>query len=325
MDEALAFWWRSAGRPGLMSEALVEPGPRQCLVEAICSSVSPGTERLVAMDQIPESMREEMRCPYMGGHFPFPVKYGYSLVGMVSRGPAPLQGRMVHALHPHQDRCVLGAEDVALIPEGVPAPRATLASNLETAVTALWDAQVTIGERALVVGFGVVGSLVARLLSTIPGVRLVVADVSEGQVALARDMGFEAHHPDNIVSTAAFDLAFHASGASRGLQTAVDLVGFEGRVIELSWYGARPVSLHLGGTFHSQRKSIICSQVSTLPPHQRSRWDMRRRKALVFDLLQNADYDAHLTDTTPFGELPAWFTRTLADPPDGLAQLITYT
>ena len=43
-----------------------------------------------------------MRAPFMGGAFPFPVKYGYPMVGRVEAGPAELAGRIVFALHPHQ-------------------------------------------------------------------------------------------------------------------------------------------------------------------------------------------------------------------------------
>ena len=99
------------------------------MVEALCSSVSPGTERLVAMGRIPRELSQEMRCPHMGGSFSFPIKYGYSLVGRVVEGPDSLRGRLVHALHPHQSLCVLPIGDVFEIPEGVTPRRATLAST----------------------------------------------------------------------------------------------------------------------------------------------------------------------------------------------------
>ncbi len=322
MSEARGFWWRSAGAGEILGEPLGVLGQGECLIAARCSSISLGTERLVATGQVPEAMGEAMRCPHMGGAFPFPVKYGYSLVGEVIEGPAWLLGRLVHALHPHQDRCRVAAAEVFEVPEGVTEERATLASNLETAVTALWDARVLVGERALVVGFGIVGSLIARLLASVPGVRLVVADSSPEKLAMAQAMGFEATAPGEL--SGGFDLAFHASGSSGGLQASIDQVGFEGRVIEVSWYGSRAVEVHLGATFHSQRKSILCSQVSNLPPHQRGRWDYRRRKALVFDLLKDPGFDAHLTDRIAFEALPGWFSRALADPPVSLAQLVVY-
>jgi threonine dehydrogenase-like Zn-dependent dehydrogenase len=228
----------------------------------------------------------------------------------------------VHVLHPHQNRCVVRLEDVYPLPPEVPPPRATLASNLETAVNVLWDAQVGLGERVLVVGFGIVGSLVARLLSFIPGVELEVVDTTPAKQRLAQAMGFRTPHADDLEPV--FDLAIHASASSAGLQMALDHVGFEGRVIELSWYGTRPVSVHLGGTFHHQRKRIISSQVSTIAPMQRPRWDNRRRKDLVFTLLQRPEFDAHITHTVPFTDLPGVFQQLAHVPTAGLAYVVDY-
>ena len=46
--------------------------------------VSSGTEALVLAGRVPESEFERMRGPAMGGAFPFPVKYGYAMVGVRS-------------------------------------------------------------------------------------------------------------------------------------------------------------------------------------------------------------------------------------------------
>ncbi len=298
------------------------PPPGTCVVEALWSAISPGTERLVASGQVPTLLHDEMRCPHMDGDFSFPVKYGYSLVGEVRQGPAELVGRRVHVLHPHQSHCVVPVSDVFEVSEEIPSARATLASNVETAVTALWDAHVMVGDRALVVGFGIIGSLVARLLSQICGVSVVVAEVSPERLALARQMGFNAIEPQDL--TTGFDVAFHASASSGGLQTCIDMVGFEGRVVELSWYGARPAEVRLGTSFHSQRKSIVSSQVSHISPHQRGRWDYRRRKHLVFNLLKDEAFDAHITEVVAFDQLPGWFEGHLANPGPGLAFAVRY-
>jgi threonine dehydrogenase-like Zn-dependent dehydrogenase len=186
----------------------------------------------------------------------------------------------------------------------------------------LWDAQVCLGERVLVVGFGIVGSLVARLLSFMPGVQLEVVDTAPAKQRLASDMGFRSTRVDDLERS--FDLAIHASASSEGLQVALDSVGFEGRVVDLSWYGIRPVTVQLGGTFHNQRKRIISSQVSTIAPAQRPRWDNRRRKSLVFDLLRRPEFDTHLTHTVAFEALPRLFQQLSHPPTEGLAYLVEY-
>ncbi len=322
MPEASALWFQAREQAAILPESLPEVTKGWCEIRTHFSALSPGTERLVYCDRVPPELAEEMRCPYMVGHFSFPVKYGYSLVGTISAGPTDWLGRQVHVLHPHQDRCVVRCEDVYALPPDVPPGRATLASNLETAVNVLWDAQVALGERVLVVGFGIVGSLVARLLSLMPGVQLEVVDTAPAKQRLANDMGFHSPNIDNLDPS--FDLAIHASASSEGLQAALDHVGFEGRVVELSWYGTRPVTVQLGGTFHNQRKRIISSQVSSIAPAQRPRWDNQRRKALVFDLLRRPEFDAHITHTVGFGDLPQVFQRLAQPPTEGLAYLVDY-
>ncbi len=208
-------------------------------------------------------------------------------------------------MHPHQDRCVVPAADVFVVPDGIPPLRAALASNMETALNAVWDAQVSAGDRVLVVGFGIIGSLTARLLQAMPAVQVDIEELHPVRQQFARQMGFALADADDK----GYDLAFHTSASSAGLQRCIDAVGFEGKVIEMSWYGDQPVTVHLGGTFHSQRKQIISAQVSHLPASRQSRWTYQRRKAVVFALLREAAFDQHITDTVRFEQLPALFDQ----------------
>lgn len=316
-----ALWFEKAGHAALRTEPLPAPSPGSSLLESCCSAISPGTERLVFSGKVPAPLHDAMRVPYMAGDFGFPVKYGYSLVARVaSSDDASLEGRLVHLLHPHQERCVARNEDLFVVPEGVGAARATLASNLETAVNAVWDSGATLGQECLVVGFGIIGSLVARLLASIPGVAVSVVDSDPSKTALAAQLGF--HAPQRIEGP--FDIAFHASATSEGLQRCIDATGFEGTIVEASWYGAQPVAVELGGTFHTQRKRIVSTQVSTIPASLQRRWSFARRKQLVFELLRDPAFDRHITQSVPFADLPAYYNNGgLAAP--GLARVVDYS
>ena len=85
------------------------------------------------------------------------------------------------------------------------------------------------------------------------------------------------------------------------------MVGMEGKVVELSWYGEKEVSLNLGGDFHLQRKQIISSQVSRVPYDKSARWDYKRRKEVVLKLLKNSIFDSILTNEINFEDAPAFF------------------
>jgi len=321
MIHSRSFWLAGKGRGVLRSETPSYPGGEWCVVRAMFSAVSPGTERLVAQGRVPPALRKEMRCPYMDGRFPFPIKYGYSLVGEVTQGPAELRGRLVHVLHPHQDFCVVRRSDVRPLPAGVPPARATLASNLETAVTAVWDSEARLGERVLVVGFGVVGSLIARVLSLGPAVDLEIAERRPDRRRLAESMGFRtsAARPNGD-----FDVAFDASGTPAGLQAALDRVGLEGRAVAVSWFGSSPARLDLGGSFHSRRKRIVGSQVSRIPGPLQVRWDAARRTGLVFRLLERPEFDLHVGPAVSFAELPKTYGALIGRASEGLSPLIVY-
>src|SRR6202000_375710 len=101
------------------------------------------------------------------------------------------------------------------------------------------------------------------------------------------------------------DLVFHASGNSEGLNLALSLAGFEATVVEMSWYGAKPASVDLGGAFHSTRLRILSSQVCSVSPARRARWDHRRRLVQALSLCADPRLDVLVAEETPFADIPA--------------------
>ena len=325
-ERARAFWVTAPGRGELQSEDLPPPGRGEALVRARCSGISRGTESLVFSGRVPQSEWRRMRCPFQSGEFPAPVKYGYASVGTVEAlGPETsddLRGRRVFCLHPHQDFYVVPASALLPVPDAVPDARAALAANMETAVNALWDAGPRVGDRIAVVGAGVVGALVAALAARIPGAAVELIDIDPRRADLAAALGCRFAPPDAAEGDA--DLVFHASGAPAGLATALSLAGFEARVVELSWYGDRPVSLPLGEAFHARRLQLISSQVGAVAASRRARRSHRDRLSLALSLLTESGFDRLLSGKSPFAELPAAMAR-LAEAPDGaLCHVIRY-
>jgi len=320
--DAHAFWLRAPGVGEIRPVALPEPGHGEVLVRTVRTGVSRGTEMLVFRGGVPPSQYAAMRAPFQEGDFPGPVKYGYLNVGAVEQGPASLRGRTVFCLYPHQTAYVVPAAAVTVVPEGVPAARAVLAGTVETAVNALWDAAPLLGDRVTVVGAGMVGCCVARLLSRFPGAQVTLVDVDAGRADVAAALGVAFALPGDAADGR--DLVIHASATSDGLQRSLELLAPEGTVIDLSWYGDRAVSLSLGGAFHSGRLAIRASQVGAVSPARRGRRSTADRLTLALELLRDPAFDALVTGESRFAELPDVMARLASGSLAALCHTITY-
>ncbi|GAB2752411.1 zinc-binding alcohol dehydrogenase [Terrabacter koreensis] len=322
---AQAFWVAEPGRGELRPVTLPAVGSGDVLVRSLHSGVSRGTETIVFRGAVPADQRDVMRAPHQEGDFPGPVKYGYLNVGVVEQGPPALRGRTVFCLHPHQTAYVVPAEAVVAVPDDVPPRRAVLAGTVETAVNALWDAAPLVGDRVAVVGAGMVGCCVARLLARIPGARVTLVDVDPSRSGVAAGLGVGFARPDDLDrSERGHDLVVHTSATSAGLQLSLDLLAPEATVLELSWYGDRTVELALGGAFHSSRLGVRASQVGSVAAARRSRYSYAQRLALALDLLRDPSFDVLLTGESSFGELPDVLPRLVDGSLPAICHTITY-
>jgi threonine dehydrogenase-like Zn-dependent dehydrogenase len=280
----------------------------------------------------------------MGGAFPFPVKYGYSAVGVIEDEmlPLPLReelggrdsqapgigsavaatppGQRVFVLHPHQDRFIAPAAMCIPVPDSVPTSRAVLAANMETALNLLWDAAPLPGERMLVVGAGVIGLLTAALLARIPAAEVTLVDTNPARAAQAHalDCGFAL--PD--AAPAEQELIVHTSASEAGLRLCLASAAFEARIIEASWYGDAAPALPLGEAFHARRLRLLASQVGAVAPPMRGRRSHAERLALALALLADARFDALLEGPTRFADLAEAMPTILR--PGGLCHVVTY-
>jgi hypothetical protein len=311
---ARAFWTIAPGQGELRSELIPDAAPGTVAIRALASGVSRGTEALVFAGRVPSGLFETMRAPLMGGTFPFPVKYGYSVVGETNAG------KRVFVLHPHQDRFMAPAAMCVAVPTAIPTHRAVLAANMETALNLCWDAAPLAGERVLVIGAGVVGLLAASLLARFPATSVTVVDVNPSREALVGSMGCAFALPG--AAPPEQELIVHASASEAGLRLALDRAAFEGRIVEASWYGDAAPVVPLGEAFHARRLRLIATQVGAVAPGMRGRRSYTERLAIALALLDNPAYDALLEGPTPFDELPQTMPRILA--PGGLCHVITY-
>lgn len=319
---ARAIWYTKQGVAEIRAAPLPPLKPGEARVRTLFSGISRGTERLVLAGGVGKSEWERMRAPLQEGQFPFPVKYGYCAVGVVEAGPDPLVGKTVFCLHPHQNAFIAPAGMLAVVPDGVPARRATLAANAETALNAIWDSGAAPADRIVVVGAGVVGLMVAAIAARLPGADVTVVDIDEARRPIVEGLGAAFALPAAAPGDA--DVVFHTSVTQAGLDTAIACAGVEGTIVELSWFGDKPVSIGLGGAFHSRRLKLVSSQVGQVSPGHRPRWTYGRRLAAAMKLLDDSALDALVAEEIAFDDAPKELPRVLGPSATGLAPVIAY-
>ncbi|MEM9012295.1 MAG: zinc-binding alcohol dehydrogenase [Pseudomonadota bacterium] len=318
----LALWYTA---PGTAEIRPAHPGEGDLRVDARFSAISRGTERLICAGGVPQAEYQRMRAPFQEGAFPFPVKYGYAMVGEAQEGPPGLAGRHVFALHPHQTGFRLPSRAALPLPEGVPPSRAVLAANMETALNAIWDAPLIPGGRVAVIGAGVVGCLTAYLAAHVAGCHTTLVD------KLARRQATSAELDVSFETLAAFranpceyDVIFHCSASEEGLRDGLSSLTFEGTLVEMSWFGDREIALPLGGAFHARRLRLISSQVGQVAPSRRATTTRRDRLAEALSLLTDPRLEALLTDEVRFEDLPSALPTLFGAEAPGIVTTVLY-
>jgi threonine dehydrogenase-like Zn-dependent dehydrogenase len=265
----------------------------QVLVRTEYSGISAGTELLAFRGELDPELPLDETIGSLAGTFRYPFRYGYSCAGRVewSRGRLS-EGTLVVALHPHQDRFVLGDDEVIALQDQGNARVATLFPLVETALQVCLDAGERLCEHVVVIGLGVVGILTASLLQR-SGASVIAAEPRPWRRRAAESLGIRAVGPEELgeevdVRTGGrgVSLLVELSGQPAALGQALSLLAHEGSALVGSWYGTKEVSLPLGGAFHRRRLSLRSTQVSTIPARLAPRWTIARRRAAARELLE---------------------------------------
>ena len=156
-----------------------------------------------------------------------------------------------------------------------------------------------------------------------PGVEVTLVDVDAGRAEIAAALGVDFALPADAAGGR--DLVVHTSATVGRAPASLDLLGAEGTVLELSWYGDRDVTLSLG-----RRVPLRPAGHPGQPGRRRRAGPAREphdadRLALALDLLRDPAFDALLTGASRFDELPDVMARLAAGAPAGAAATtITY-
>ncbi len=322
----------------LREESLPALGAEDVLVETICSSISAGTEMLVYRGQFPHLSDSHDN---LSSDLCYPLSYGYACVGVIKetgkQANKSLRNKLVFGFQPHTSAFICNPSSLIFAPDSLPAEACSFLSNMETAVNLVQDAAPILGERALVLGQGVVGLLVASLLREFPLQALVTADCYELRRKVSREIGVEdsidSVKDSNSTSNATkhqsgyaqnFDLTFELTGSPFALDVAISFTTFSGRIVIGSWYGEKRAAIDLGGAFHRSRIKLIASQVSTIAPELTGRWDKVRRFNVAWEALKRIQPQKWITHRFPIDKAEEAYRLLDENPQETIQVLFTY-
>ncbi len=331
---ARALWFTAARQAELLDEPVAEPADDQVTVRAIVSMISAGTEMLIYRGQLPAE--DDLGLETCEGSFGFPVKYAYQVVGEVVAAGADTKyqpGDRVFARHPHQELFTMRDNSTLLfsLPTSLDPERAIFANLLDVALNCNLDIPVRHGDCVVVYGQGIVGSLAAQLAKRTAGT-VIAVDPLPNRRDIALSWGADhAVDPDDVEAVVAdatsgrgADISIEATGVPAALQSAIRCTGQEGTIAAVSFFGAKIVPLILSPEFHYRRQRIVSSQVSTIGSGLQPRWDLERRMATVFALLEQPWLVTSVSHRTPFESAPSAYQSLDQDPSSAMGVLLAY-
>jgi 2-desacetyl-2-hydroxyethyl bacteriochlorophyllide A dehydrogenase len=271
----------------------------------------------------------------------YPTAYGYCAVGKVVQAGAAVDrswlGRFVFAFQAHASHFVASPSALLELPPGLEPEAGVFLASAETAVNIVQDAAPILGERALVLGQGVVGLLTASLLRDFPLESLVTADRYARRRTASAGLGvtgvLDPGDPDFSAQAlsyagpdkSGFDLSVELTGTPAALDAAIELTAFSGRVVVGSWFGTKSAPLNLGGRYHRSRIRVVASQVSTIAPELSGRWDKTRRFATAWKALERIRPSRWITHRIPIEQAADAYRELDRSPQEAIQVVFTYS
>ena len=329
--KARALWFEGPRIAALRDEEAREPGAGEIRVRALHSMVSPGSEMNIFRG---EGNLPSVPLPTMAGTLPFPVKFGYQVVGRVEsagEGAGFVPGDLVFAAHPHQDVFTMPAAFGVKLPSDIDTLRAGFMNMCTVALQTVHEAPIRIGEVVALSGLGIIGSLTAHLVRKTAG-KLILIDPADERRARSAWIGADAVvDPSEVPAVVAelsqgrgVDTFIETSGAPQALQTAINNTGERGSVVVPAWYGTRPVSLSLSPEFHLRALTIKSVFVGSVGGDDLVRWPPARRFETALEIVRALDPANLVSQRLPFERAPEAYRLLDENPGQAPAVILDY-
>ena len=300
-----------------------------------------GTELLIYRHLVLTQQLLDTNIPSLSGNFSYPLKYGYSAVGdIIDIGEgvdSSWLGKRVFVFHPHESLFSASLTELIEIPDGISPLDAVFLPNMESAVNFIMDGQPGLGEKVVVLGQGIVGLLTTAILSQFPLKNLITLDPIQLRRQISQQLGAQNSFDPSSLETlphiksllcdkysSGADLTYELSGNPQALNQAIELTGFDGRIVVGSWYGSKPVNLILDETFHRSRIKLISSQVSTIGSGFQGRWNKSRRFQIVWYLLDKVKPTQFISHKIPIAQASQAYQMLDETPGEVIQIIFTY-
>ncbi len=271
------------------------PSPDQILVKSLVTLISTGTELTMLNGDFPKGSVWDRITRY-------PLTPGYSNCGEVKEigeGVSNLKvGDRVVSDAPHSEYALV-KEDLAFkVPEGISDEEATFWNLSATVMNGVRLADIRLGESVVVVGAGILGQLACQYSRLCGGFPVIVVDLSEKRLEVAKKMGATAilqsgkdEVPDRIsvfTKSRGADVVFEVTGNPQVIPWELSLVRQQGRFILLSSPRA-PTLLDFHDYINWPSRIIVGTHASSHPAFETpfNPWTRKRNTELFFDLVSS--------------------------------------
>jgi predicted dehydrogenase len=300
--------------------------PGHVVVATRASLVSAGTERYVVdlarksliakARERPDHVRRVLQKIKAEGLLPTaqqvlakldePMPLGYSSAGVVlecGRGVQEFKpGDRVATAGPHAGVIAIGRNLCAAVPDTVTLPQAAYTSVATIGLEGVRLARVTIGERVLVIGLGLIGQICVALLRA-QGCRVFGVDIDPTRLALAQQFGADAtgigspstdvkafsdgHGVDAVIITAATPsnepIEFAAEVCR--VRARIVLVGVVGLQLPRAPFFQKELEFTVSSSLGPGRSDPSYEEKGIDYPFGQVRWTAQRNMSAVLDVM----------------------------------------
>ncbi|MCZ8520440.1 MULTISPECIES: zinc-dependent alcohol dehydrogenase [Paenibacillus] len=312
-------------------EEVRQPGPRDLLCRAVVSLISPGTELACLKGTFDSGTGWASWVQY-------PFHPGYSMTAEVLwAGPEVVgirAGDRIVCQERHRQLFVIDSREASRLPETVSEEEGTFVQLAKVALLGVLRGKTRLGERAGVVGLGLLGQLVIQFLA-LSGARSITAiSPSSNRLALARLSGATDLIPEEAQE--AIGRVKEQSGG-RMLDTVYEVTG-NPEVLSCCTMMAKEFGkvVLLGDTTQTSRQTVgpkvVFNAVSIIGVHGRlidgyEGWTEREREELIFNWMHRKKLRMNhlITDSVHPLEAGAAYERLSAKGTEEMGVLIDWT